>query len=300
MKKNRFRSPFHSKFDHLIYRVAETSEGATEGDGTDTEFDPKAFAETTSATIATLQKELNSGKKTTATELANIKKTLGDITVALQALNPQTQDDDAETEGTETEEETPPKTTKRTTRAKTTTTEDNPEITELKKTLANFQKTLETEKKRGDAAEERYQAAETRRLHAERDRQLIAAATSLGAIDANDVADFLRSKSVYDEDTESWVIKDGDGTLDLSAGVKKFTPKYMVKAKSTAGGAGGHSTGEENGASKATLRQNAIAAGRAAQKNPTLMARYTKAKNDYVASGGDVTEIIDEVSNVAV
>lgn len=294
MRKNRFKNPFQ---DNLIYRFAEEAgEGTAEGDGTDTEFDPKAYAETTSATITNIQKELANSRNATKKELANLQKTIADLAAAVKGNAQQAEDTGNTDDGTE--EETPTKPTK--THA-TKTTEDNPEITEMKKTLTTLQKQLESEKKRGDAAEERSKTAEQRRLNADRDSLLIKAASDANAIVATDAAKWLREYAVYDEDTESWGIKDGDSILDMDAGVKKFLPNYMIKPKTTRGGGGGSgTTGEENGANKVTLRQNAINMGLAAKKNPALAGKFERAKNDYKNAGGNIVEVIEEVAGAIV
>lgn len=299
MRKSRqFINPFHAQPLHVFYRMAEEtgeSDGG-EGDGTDDTFDPKAFATTTSATIANLQKELNRGKTTTTKELNEIKQTLANLTKALQ---PQSDGDDT-TDDIEEETETPPKKAGRKTTTTTTdksTTTDNTEITTVQKQLQALEKQLKAEKQLREAAEARSQAAEDRRRAGDRDRSLLAATNDINAINANDAADFLRSRTVYDEDTDSWGIKDGDDILSMEDGVKKFLPKYMIKPKSEKGGAGGHSTshGNENGVSKAQLLSIAVTQYKAAKTNPNRAAAYSRARSDYEAAGGDVSDILTAV-----
>lgn len=310
--RRRRMNPFTARPDHLMQRFAEaagTVDGDAPQDGVD-DFDPKAFATTTAATIANLQKEIVNTKKAAANDMKALKDTVSTLAETLKALTPQNGGGGQEGSDVEDDDttETPPTTTRRGRRQTqgtgTTTTEttdtSSPEISELKKQMQTLTKQLEAERKRGDTAEERRLAAESRQRNAERDRLLIAASTDANAISATDAADFLRTRASYDEDLEQWGIRDGDDFLSIEEGVQKFLPKYMLKARNTTGGAGGHGTGADNGVNRATLRQNAIQAGIAARKNPSNVGRYARAKTDFESAGGDVTEVINEVASAVI
>lgn len=312
--RRRRMNPFTARPEHLRQHFADTNNGGTvDGDaphdGGD-DFDPKAFAATTATTIANLQKELANSKKAAANDMKALKDTVSTLAETLKSLNTQGggSGQESEEEGDDTTTDPAPITRRgrrpaqgaSTTTADTTTDTAAPELSELKKQMATLTKQLEAEKKRGDTAEERRLAAEGRQRNAERDRLLIAASTDFNAISATDAADFLRSRASYDEDLETWGIRDGDDFLSIEEGVHKFLPKYMLKARNTTGGAGGHGTGADNGVNRATLRQNAIQAGIAARKNPSNVGRYSRAKTDYESAGGDITEIINEVASAVI
>ena len=311
MRRHRM-NPFTARPNHLTQRFAEaahTVDGDPPQEGVD-DFDPKAFASTTAATIANLQKEIVNTKKAAASDMKALKDTVSTLAETLKAIAPQgTRGEQGEgDEGTDDSDpavETPPQSRRGRRQTQGTTTEQTvdttaPEISELKKQMMTLTKQLEAERKRGDTAEERRLAAEARQRNAERDRLLIAASTDANAISATDAADFLRTRASYDEDLEQWGIRDGDDFLSIEEGVSKFLPKYMLKARNTTGGAGGHGTGADNGVNRATLRQNAIQAGIAARKNPGNVGRYTRAKTDFESAGGDVTEIINEVASAVI
>lgn len=313
MRIRRRLNPFAYIPMHAVYRMAEggTIDGDHPHDEAD-QFDAKAYAESTSATIANLQKDLSTAKRAQAADMKALKDTVQALAEALKGTSTSgggqaaggDVDDDGDTTGA-TAEETPPARrgrprTQGSTNGGNTTTAPDPALSELQKQIAALSKQLEVEKKRGDTAEERRLAAENRQRNAERDRLLIAAATDFNAISATDAADFLRSRAVYDEDLERWGIRDGEDFIDIAEGVQKYLPKYMLKARNTTGGAGGHSTGGDNGVNRATLKQNAVQAGIAARKNPSNVGRYSKAKSDYESAGGDVTEIINEVASAVI
>lgn len=315
MRQRRRINPFSYAPLHAACRMAEG--GTVDGDHPHNEadeFDARAFAETTSSTIANLQKDLSTAKRSQAADMKALKDTVSALAETIKGLNTsggtQSATGDAEeSEGDLTVEDTPtprrgrPRTQAAGNGGTTTTTTETAAstgISELQKQIAALSKQLEVEKKRGDVAEERRLAAENRQRNAERDRLLIAASTDLNAISATDAADFLRGRAVYDEDLERWGIRDGDDFLDIQEGVQKFLPKYMLKARNATGGAGGHATGGDNGVNRATLKQNAVQAGIAARKNPANVGRYSKAKSDYESAGGDVTEIINEVASAVI
>jgi hypothetical protein len=310
--RRRRMNPFTARPNHLRQHFADVNSGGTiDGDapqeGTD-DFDPKAFASTTATTIANLQKEIANSKKAAANDIKALKDTVSTLAETLKTFAPQaggTQEGDGG--GEEGAEVDPPPTTRRGRRpqaggggAEPPPDAASPELSELKKQMQTLTKQLEAERKRGDTAEERRLAAESRQRNAERDRLLIAASTDANAISATDAADFLRTRASYDEDLETWGIRDGDDFLSIEEGVSKFLPRYMLKARNTTGGAGGHGTGADNGVNRATLRQNAIQAGIAARKNPGNVGRYSRAKSDFESAGGDITEIINEVASAVI
>lgn len=307
MRKNRFRNwwAFNFKPDHLIYRFAEAADPDAGGgeEGTDDTPDLKAYAASTSATIAQLQKDLASAKKssaTTAAELKAIKESITALTEATKASKGQ------DAEGDEVEEEDDPprqqQPKKRVpVKAADTQADDvaNAAVVALQKQIKDLQS--QVKKASDETATERTArvAAETRQRNLERDRSILDAATTVGlaeGVEPQHVLRHFRENMQWDEDAEAWMYVEGDDSLSVQEGVKKHLPKYMQKSKTPRGGSGGGSPNNDNGVSQATLKQNAITLGKQAQKDERIAVQYNKARRAFTEAGGDVTEIIDAVS----
>src|SRR5262245_53627192 len=97
MRYRRTLNPFTTLPLHARCFLAEAA-GGVDGDHPHNEgdvFDAKAFADTTSTTIANLQKELSASKRAQAADIKGLKDTVTALADSIKGLtNPQTGSDD--------------------------------------------------------------------------------------------------------------------------------------------------------------------------------------------------------------
>lgn len=287
---------------YLGYPYLAPESGAEDGSGSGgeekKEFDVNAFAESTTTTIAKLQKDLK-GVAAATSDIKALKDSIAALQTSLQSLtNPKAKQEDKA--GTTDDEEGENENTEKPARGKRaqkkvveeTPNPENEQITSLQRELKKVQESLKRE-------QEARTAAELRQRNAERDRLLIAAATEADAINPQDAARFLGLEVSWDDDSEEWVFRRGDDTFTIAEGAKKLLPKYMLKPK-TQGGSGSSGSRGSSATSVDALKTQAVDLGVAAKKDGgRSIGRYNAALRAYAEAGGDVADVKTAVASAA-